>query len=115
LDDSSKKEGISKYINENAIDSNRAVAFAYYARRLLFNGWKAFFNNRLDNSNEKLHERIGSQRFLKNTKKKVFKALFKNAKLHRGHGSSRIRSLVFFNQKIGSKYMKMWIEKYHRK
>lgn len=35
----------------NAIDSNRAVAFAYYTRKLLHNSWKAFFNYKLEKAN----------------------------------------------------------------
>lgn len=33
---------------DHAIDSNRAIAFAYYTRRLMLVGWRSLFNYRLE-------------------------------------------------------------------
>lgn len=62
--------------NNKAIDSDRSIAFAYYTRRLLLKGWRAFYNYRLEKSNARFFDRMSQQRFAKNTKRKVFKALF---------------------------------------
>lgn len=72
--------------------------------------WKAFYNNRLEVSNKKFFNRIASQRRRKNVKKGVFRELKKYSKLHRGHGPSRFKSLVYSNQKLGTKFLKLWID-----
>ena len=40
---------------DRAIDSNRAVAFAYYTRRLMQVGWRSFFNYRLEEANKRFY------------------------------------------------------------
>ena len=68
-----------------AIDSNRNIAFAYYTRRLLLLGWRAFFNYRLEKANKRFYERVSSQKMIKNMKKKTFRGLVLNWKQHHGH------------------------------
>jgi hypothetical protein len=80
-------DGKTNTTMDRAIDSNRNIAFAYYTRRLLLLGWRAFFNYRLDRANKRFYDRIASQKMIKNMKRKVYKALYGNAKLHKGHGA----------------------------
>jgi hypothetical protein len=53
-------EGKSITTMDRAIDSNRNIAFAYYTRRLMLLGWRAFFNYRLERANKRFYERISS-------------------------------------------------------
>ena len=61
---------------DKAVDSNRAIAFAYYTRRLMLVGWRSFFNYRLEKANKRFFDRICRQKKVKSLKKKAFKALF---------------------------------------
>jgi hypothetical protein len=54
------------------------------------------YNLRLENANERFLERIGQQRFDKVAKKKAFKGLLRNAKVHNGHGPQNKRARFFF-------------------
>jgi hypothetical protein len=56
---------------DNAIDSNRAIAFAYYTRRLMLVGWRSLFNYRLEKIEKKFFERICYQKVIKNRKRRV--------------------------------------------
>lgn len=46
------------YTKDKAIDSDRAIAFAYYTRKLLVNGWRAFYNYRLEKANQAIMDQI---------------------------------------------------------
>jgi hypothetical protein len=70
---------------DRAIDSNRAIAFAYYTRRLMLAGWRSFFNYRLEQANKRFYERICRQKRWKNLMRSGFKGLLQNRKCHKGH------------------------------
>ena len=93
----------------NAIDSHRALSIAYYTRRLLLIGWKAFFNHRLECANQRFQQRIVRAKNVKNLKKKSWKGLSGWAKQHRGQGNMRRQAIVMSNQRLGEKYLKKWI------
>lgn len=73
------------YPNEKAIDSNRAVAFTYYTRRLIIRAWKAFYTHRLESNNKKLYDKVASHRRSKNLVRHCFKELRAYAKQHPGY------------------------------
>eukprot|EP00347_Sterkiella_histriomuscorum_P015932 403355136 len=99
--------------NERAIDSDRAIAFAYYTRKLLLNGWRAFYNYHLEKSNSRVLDQISHQRFAKYTKKRVFRALYQQAKQHYGHGSQNKRALAFFQLRTAVRYLQKWKKETH--
>jgi hypothetical protein len=75
LEDSMVEGKSNNTTMDRAIDSNRNIAFAYYMRRLLLLGWRAFFNYRLEKANKRFYERISSQKMIKNMKRKTLRAL----------------------------------------
>ncbi|CDW90710.1 UNKNOWN [Stylonychia lemnae] len=105
-----RSQSVSYYSKEKAIDSDRAIAFAYYTRKLLLNGWRAFYNYRLEKDNQTTMEQIAQQRYTKNMKKKLFKAIHRQAKQHYGHAADSRRAKAVISFKLGIKYLKIWRE-----
>ena len=78
---------------DRAIDSNRAIAFAYYTRKLMHTGWRSFFNFRLEQANKRFHLMICSKKWAKKLKRKAIRSLMDNLKAHLGHSFDRKRAI----------------------
>jgi len=76
-------------VRDRAIDSNRAIAFAYYTRRLMLVSWRSFFNYRLDAANKRFYQRLCRAKHGKHLARRAFRSLQAHRKLHSGHALHR--------------------------
>ena len=82
LDENKSVSQFERPTNNHAIDSNRAIAFAYYTRRLMLLGWRSLFNYRLEKIEKRFYERICNQKMVKCLKQKAIKGFKQFTKMH---------------------------------